>query len=362
MERHAWTTLFLAALLGAAVGTGLTLALGQRRPAAAPAQPAPLPQAPASPAAGGAVYPVVAIVRQIGPSVVSITSITPGRETFFGVEPPSEGQGSGVVYSRDGLILTNSHVVAGSAQITVRLSNGKSLPGQLVGLDRSNDIAVVRARAQNLPAPPLGNASALQVGEPVITIGNPLGFQSTVTEGVVSALHRTLRPAPDTVLEDMIQTDAAINRGNSGGPLVNMRGEVVGINTLIVSSAQGLGFAIPINTARRVAQGLVEHGTVAQAWLGVGTAPVTPDVAAELNLSVDKGLVVAQVVPGGPAHQAGIRPGDVILAMDDKPVNDPDVLRERIVSLRVGDRVTLDIIREGARRQVQVQLGEKPTG
>lgn len=361
MERRGWLALFLAALVGAVVGTGITLAVGRRWLAPAPvAPPSAPPIAVAPPVAPGAEEPVVSIVKRIRPAVVSITSITPGRETFFGVMPPQEGQGSGVIVTPEGRILTNSHVVAGSAEIRVRLSSGRELPGRLVGLDRQTDMAVVQVNATGLPTAPLGDSTALQVGESVIAIGNPLGFQSTVTTGVVSALNRTLQPEPDILLEDLIQTDAAINPGNSGGPLVNARGEVVGINTLIIATAQGLGFSIPVNTAQRVAAELVERGQVARGWLGVGTVPVTPELAAHLGLSVERGIVITGVLPGSPAERAGLQPGDVLLQADEQPLEGPDALRAFVQKRRPGERVALELMRDSRRETITVTLGQTP--
>jgi len=356
MQHRSLVALFLAALLGAAVGTGVTLGLMRT---ATPAQiPAPPVQPPLQPA--GTADPVVSIVKRIAPAVVSIQTLTPGQQTFFGVTPPREGQGSGVIVTPEGRILTNSHVVAGSAQIRVRLSNGETLPGKLIGQDRRSDIAVVQVQGRNLPTAPLGDSSALQVGEAVVAIGNPMGFQSTVTTGVVSALNRTLAPEPGTLLEDMIQTDAAINPGNSGGPLVNSRGEVVGINTLIISTAQGLGFAIPINGAQRVAEQLVERGRVARAWLGVATVPLPEEMAAAVGLPAGTGAYVAEVLPGSPAARAGIQRGDIMVRAGGQPIRGADALREVIQSQQVGARITVEVLREGESIEIPVRLGEAP--
>ena len=216
-------------------------------------------------------------------------------------------------------------------------------------------------RAEKLPAAPFGDSAALRVGEPVIAIGNPLGLQSTVTTGVVSALHRSLRPEPGIFLEDMIQTDAAINPGNSGGPLVNERGQVVGINTVIIAEAQGLGFAIPINTVRRLADELVAKGRVAHPWMGVGTGVVTGQIGDYLNVTPGEGVVVAEVVSGSPAEEAGIQVADVILQVGGKAVNSPDDLRAAIQQRNVGARLPVRIVREGQRKEITVTLGEAPT-
>ncbi len=362
MAERSPLAIFVAALLGAVVGTGLTLTFGRswlvRDTAPPPVVNAP---PPATPVAGSAAAdPVVDIVQRLGPAVVSLTTVVPGRETFFGVTPPSEGQGSGVIVSPDGRILTNSHVVAGSAEIRVRLANGRTLPGRLIGRDPANDIAVVQVRGENLPAAPLGDSTALRVGEPVIAIGNPLGFQSTVTTGVVSALNRTIRPQPGVVLENMIQTDAAINPGNSGGPLVNSRGQVVGINTLIIEAAQGLGFAIPVNTAQQVAERLVEHGSTTRAFLGVGAVQVPEHAAAQVGLQPGVGVFVTEVVPGSAADRGGLQPGDILLRVDQTTIRNPEQLRLVVQRHKVGDRVTLLLQRQGEQGEVTVVLGEAP--
>jgi S1-C subfamily serine protease len=265
----------------------------------------------------------------------------------------AEGAGSGVIFAPDGYILTNSHVVDGAQRIVVTLADGHDLPGQVVGEDAETDTAVVRVTPPNgskLPAALLGNSEHLLVGQLVIAIGSPAGLQSTVTTGVISALHRTLPGYGGRLIEDIIQTDAAVNPGNSGGPLVNAKGEVVGINVAIVQQAQGLSFAIPINTVKWVASALMRDGEVRRARLGVAVqAGLLPQsLRRALHVERESAVEVIQVVPGGPSERAGIHPGDVIIKLDNQSVGTVEDLRRYLERLTAGTRVKVTLIRASA--------------
>lgn len=264
-----------------------------------------------------------------------------------------EGAGSGVIFAPDGYILTNSHVVDGALRIQVTLADGRDVPAQVVGNDPETDVAVVRITppdGQRLPTAKLGNSDQLRVGQLVVAIGSPAGLQSTVTAGIVSALHRTLPGYGGRLIEDIIQTDAAVNPGNSGGPLVNASGEVIGINVAILQATQGLSFAIPINTVNWVAAMLMRDGEVRRAIIGVAgqAGMLTQSARRALHVETPTAVEVLHVAPGGPAAQAGIRPGDVIFKIDDKPVASVDDMRRHLERLPDGSRVRVGLIRNGA--------------
>jgi S1-C subfamily serine protease len=262
----------------------------------------------------------------------------------------AEGAGSGVIFAPDGYILTNSHVVDGASRIVITLADGKDLPGDVVGEDPETDTAVIRVHPPNgekLPAAQLGNSEHLQVGQLVVAIGSPAGLQSTVTTGIISALHRTLPGYGGRLIEDIIQTDAAVNPGNSGGPLVNSRGEVVGINVAILQQAQGLSFAIPINTVKWVAALLMRDGRVRRAMIGVaGQAGLLPQsLRRSLHVEKETAVEVVQVIAGSPAERAGIHSGDVIIKLDDQAVGAVEDLRRYLERLAAGTRVKVTVIR-----------------
>jgi serine protease Do len=283
---------------------------------------------------------------------------------FFGPfsegNPPrgfeQRGVGSGFVMSRDGYVLTNNHVVEDADQIKVKLANGKEYEGKIVGRDPKTDLALVKIEGNSDLHPlKLGNSEDLKVGSWVVAVGSPFGLEQTVTAGIVSAKGRVIGSGP---YDNFIQTDASINPGNSGGPLINMKGEVVGINTAIIASGQGIGFAIPINMAKEIAPQLQEKGHVTRGWLGVSIQEVTPELAKSFDLKEKKGALVSQVVSGSPAEKAGIEQGDIILEFDGKEVSDAKDLPRIVASTPVDKTVTLKVSRNGKITDRQVKVGE----
>ncbi|MGB8510714.1 MAG: DegQ family serine endoprotease [Pyrinomonadaceae bacterium] len=280
-------------------------------------------------------------------------------------QPRSERQnalGSGVIVSADGYILTNHHVVDGAEQITVDLSDDRTLTAKLVGSDQASDLAVLKINASGLPVLPLGDSDRVRVGDVVLAVGNPLGIGQTVTSGIISAKGRQTGLS-DGSFEDFLQTDAAINRGNSGGALVNTNGELVGINSQILSPSGGsigIGFSIPANMARDVMAQLIKNGKVRRGLLGVTIQPLTADLAASLGLQQTRGALVGSVQPGSPAERAGVRRGDVITAFNGSPVADNNVLRNGIARTPPGSEVTFTVVRDNREQQLRATLGELP--
>ncbi len=267
-----------------------------------------------------------------------------------------QGIGSGFVMSKDGYILTNNHVVEDADQIKVKLAGGKELEGRIVGRDPKTDLALIKVEGgADLQPLALGNSDELKVGNWVVAVGSPFGLEQTVTAGIVSAKGRVIGEGP---YDNFIQTDASINPGNSGGPLINMKGEVVGINTAIIASGQGIGFAIPINMAKEIAPQLQDKGHVTRGLLGVTIQDVTPELAKSFGLRDKKGALVAQVVSGGPAEKAGIEPGDVILAFDGKPIADSKELSRIVAATQVEKSVTVKVLRDGKEVVLQAKVGE----
>ncbi len=311
--------------------------------------------------------------KNIG-SVVNITSKAVTFDFFYGLVP-EEGQGSGFIIDKDGHILTNYHVIADARQIEVTLHNRKKYRATIVGTDRSHDLAVVQIKAPDLIPMVLGDSGNLQVGQKVYAIGNPFGLAGTLTRGIVSSIRSVQEPDGMTI-DEAIQTDASINPGNSGGPLLNMRGDVIGINTMIASNvgqSAGIGFAIPINTAKAVINDLLTLGRVRRPALGVRTIPIGPELAEQLGLAADYGLLIVQAVPGGAAENAGLRGGteraflgnipimvggDLIVAIDGQKVEDQQDLAQMMNNHRAGDSVRITIYRGKKKMQVQVVLGE----
>lgn len=286
--------------------------------------------------------PVVRAARAIGPTVVGITNKAVARD-FFNNPVQVEGAGSGVIIRQDGYIVTNNHVISGAKEIIVSLADGRSLPGELIGADEMTDLAVVKVDAADLPAAELGDSDDIVVGEPAIAIGNPMGleFQGSVTSGVISALNRSLTIQDRTL--KLIQTDAAINPGNSGGALVNADGKVIGINSAKIArdGVEGMGFAIPINTVKEIVDELMQNGKVVRPYLGVAIFDKESAARRGYILKVEKGVYVEQVALDGPAGKAGVRRGDILLAVGGKEVNTVAAVRAAVMEHKVGDTITI---------------------
>ncbi|MFZ0536826.1 MAG: trypsin-like peptidase domain-containing protein [Candidatus Sulfotelmatobacter sp.] len=316
----------------------------------------------------------ILVYRKNIPSVVNVTSRAMTFDFFYGLVP-QEGQGSGFVIDRQGHILTNYHVVEGARQVKVTMHNRKTYDATIIGTDPPHDLAVIQIKAPDLIPAVLGDSRNLQVGQKVYAIGNPFGLAGTMTRGIVSSIRPVREPSGATI-DEAIQTDAAINPGNSGGPLMNWHGEVIGINTMILSSVgqnAGIGFAIPINTAKAVLNDLMTLGRVRRPALGVRTIPISAELADEMGLPVDYGLLIVQVIPGGSADQAGLRGGteraylgntpimlggDLIVAIDGEKVEDEDALAQMMNNHRAGDTVKVTIYRNKKKLDVSVALGE----
>jgi S1-C subfamily serine protease len=289
---------------------------------------------------------VIRAVETVGPAVVKVEV--------------ARGGGSGVLFTPDGLILTNSHVVEGAGQLTVVMTDGRSIRAVLIGQDADTDLAVIRVDGTALPWATLGDSRAVRVGQIAIAIGNPYGFHHSVTAGVVSALGRSLRARSGRLMDDIIQTDAALNPGNSGGPLVTTRGEVIGVNTATILPAQGLCFAIASNTARFVAARLIRDGRIRRSYIGLAgqTVPIPRAVARENQLAVTSGVFVVSVEPNSPATVAGLRDGDVVLAFAGVPVTAVDDLHRQLTEDRIGVPTVVTILRAARRRQITVVPAE----
>jgi len=331
-----------------------------------------------TPAAGARPGSYSEAVRKAVPAVVSIFTskeVKKGNHPFMndplfrqffgdrfeGESQRASGLGSGVIVSAKGYVLTNQHVVEAADEIEVALPDGKKLAARVIGSDPDTDLAVLQVDAQNLPTITLGQAENLRVGDVVLAIGNPLGVGQTVTMGIISALHRTgLRI---NTFENFIQTDAAINQGNSGGALVDSAGNLVGINTAILSQSGGsigIGFAIPVSTAKQVMEQLIATGAVTRGWVGVELQEITAELADSFKLGTTAGVLIAGVQRGSPADKAGVKPGDIVVAVDGKPAADPDAMRNLIVAIAPGRQVTLKMKRSASDLEVQVNVGKRP--
>ena len=317
----------------------------------------------------------IEVYRRVIPSVVNITTRTVAYDLFFG-PVPEEGQGSGFIIDKDGHILTNYHVVGDATQVDVTLHNKKSYKATVIGRDRGHDLAVVQIKAPELVPVVLGDSKNLQVGQKVFAIGNPFGLAGTMTRGIISSV-RPIRSPQGGLIEEAIQTDAAINPGNSGGPLLNSHGEVIGINSMIATGGSnqsaGIGFAIPINTAKAVLSDLITLGTVRRPSLGIVSLPIGPEMAQEMGLPADYGVLIVRVVPGGAADRAGLRGGneraylgataimiggDLIVAINGDSIGDQQDLANVMNKHRSGDTVTVTFYRGRKKMNVQVVLGE----
>jgi serine protease Do len=293
---------------------------------------------------------IIRAARQVSPAVVSVAA-------------PGVGSGSGVIIRGDGIVVTNAHVVGNAPLVEVGLADGRTVRGRVLGRDPGVDIAVVRVEAENLPAASLGDSDRLEVGQTAIAIGNPIGLERTVTTGIISAINRSPRGFE---LGGLIQTDAAINPGNSGGPLLDSQGRVVGINSAILRGTTGLGFAIPINLARDIAEQVVETGRITRAYLGIVPAEIIPELAEQYDLPVREGIIVRGVGPGTPAARAGLRGADIIVRMNDTPIRTQGELTRFLREHRAGDVVRVGYVRldergrVAARATVNVRLEEAP--
>jgi Do/DeqQ family serine protease len=372
----------LAGVLFALAGTGFGLygwiVTGRRM--------VPAPSSPAA-TADALQAAFVAVAEKVRPAVVNIGTVQvarnrrppavpgPGGEDpffkdffdqFFGRSGPGRreefrqpGLGSGVIIDKRGYVLTNFHVIRGADSVTVKLSSKQEIQGRIVGTDAKTDLAVVRFQPEgDLRVATLGDSDTLRVGEWAIAIGNPFGLDQTVTVGVVSATGRA--EVGIATYENFIQTDASINPGNSGGPLVNLKGEVIGINTAIVATGQGIGFAIPANMAKRVTSQLIDRGKVTRGWIGVSLQPLTPELAQSLGLDNTRGAIVARVHPGSPADTAGLQPNDVIVKFGPTPVEDYTHLQRLSSDAEPGTSVPLEIVRRRDRKTVTLKITESP--
>jgi S1-C subfamily serine protease len=290
---------------------------------------------------------VIHAVETVGPAVVKIDA--------------GQGGGSGVLFTPDGLILTNCHVVENSGPLTVVMTDGRSLRADLIGQDADTDLAVIRVDGSAMPFATLGDSRAVRVGQIAIAIGNPYGFHHSVTAGVVSALGRSLRARSGRLMDDIIQTDAALNPGNSGGPLVTTRGEVIGVNTATILPAQGLCFAIASNTARFVAARLIRDGRIRRSYIGLAgqTVPIPRAVARENQLAVTSGVFVVSVEPNSPAAAAGVKDGDVVLAFAGTPVTGVDDLHRLLTEEKIGEPTAITFLRSARRRKVTMLPTER---
>ena len=377
-------------IAAAVVVVGVAIALGCARDGRAESAPGkqiwrdgstPLPAALVVPSANS----LAPLVKAVKPAVVNISSTTvvknphpglrvPGGDDseepdffqFFGPRMPREfrGQslGSGFIINADGYVLTNNHVVQNATDIKVRLADAREFEAKVVGRDASTDVAVIKLeKASGLPTVGLGDSDALEQGDYVLALGSPFGFRESVTFGIVSAKDRTLNTG--NPFDDFIQTDAAINQGNSGGPLFNMKGEVVGINTAIISPqiGQGLGFAVPINMAKNLIPQLLEKGKVARGYLGVSVSDLSPDLAQGFGVAPDtKGALVQNVLPDSPAAKAGVQAGDIVLGVNGKKVDGSGQLTRAVASVRPGGKVALEVLRKGQKKDLTAVVAQRP--
>jgi S1-C subfamily serine protease len=310
---------------------------------------------------------VTTIARKVTPSIVNIDVKIASQGTPFFNTGQQEGTGSGVIYTADGYIITNNHVVADARDITVTLASGQELKAEPVGADPENDIAVIKIDKTGLPAITVGDSDNLQVGQLVVAVGSPLGFEQTVTAGIISALHRNVTAGDESgqanTLTDLIQTDAPINPGNSGGALCDSGASLIGINAIIASQSggsEGIGFAIPIDTAKKVADDLIAGRSVSHPYIGIQGQTISADIASQYGLPVSEGAYISGVVSGSPADEAGIKDGDIVVAADGQQVKSMDDLIAAIRKKDVGDKISLTFYEGSDKKTASVTVEEKP--
>ncbi|MDJ0582650.1 HhoA/HhoB/HtrA family serine endopeptidase [Crocosphaera sp.] len=379
-------------LLGMGVGIGGSIAFSypnlfrQQAEAIVPSTNAEVPQEWASLPPITSENFVTDVVKKVGPAVVRIdasrtvkTEVPPMFEDpffrrFFGSQVPNipneqiqRGTGSGFILSEDGKIVTNAHVIAGSQEVSVTLKDGRTFTGKVLGTDSITDVAVIDIEADNLPTVKAGNSDNLNVGEWAIAIGNPLGLDNTVTTGIVSATGRSSSQiGVGDKRVNFIQTDAAINPGNSGGPLLNARGEVIGVNTAIFRNAQGIGFSIPINKAQEIAAELIAKGSVDHPYLGIQMVEINPEIkqriqaSSGLNINADSGILIVQVVPNSPAAASGLKSGDIIQSINQKPLRTAEGVQQAVEQVEVGSVIPVQVERDGKPLSLNVQVGVLP--
>jgi len=303
---------------------------------------------------------ILDVLERVSKSVVNISTVRLVQDMFYQVFPV-KGMGSGTIIDGEGHIVTNNHVVQGAERIAVTLWNGEVLDGRLLGTCAIHDVAVVKIDKDGLVYAELGDSDKLRIGQRVYAIGNPFGLAGgpTVTSGVISALNRTIE-SRNELLENLVQTDAAINPGNSGGPLVDVNGKVVAINTAIIPFAHGIGFAIPINSAKKCAYDIIAKGTHVRPWLGIIGLSLSKEISSYYGIPLDEGVLVTKVVEGSPADEAGIEAGDIILAMDNVPITRIEKLLSEIHKREVGEKVSLVIYRDGLKYSIEVILAKAP--
>jgi len=345
----------------------LTLNRPQLSPTPALPTPVPAERSPQPLELSEAQSRIIQTVQKVSPAVVTVVGVIPGQMTIFGPTGDQTVSGSGVFISPEGYLLTNQHVVENVKEVSVILADGSQQAARVIGTDLYADLAVLKIDSPPPAVAELGNSDLVTPGELVIAIGSPLGdFRNTVTLGVISATGRSIDTGQGYQIENLIQTDAAINQGNSGGPLVNLQGQVIGINTLIVRStgsgaiAEGLGFAIPVNTAREVAEQIIQKGYVSRPYLGIRWQLVTPRVAAIYNLGVEWGVYITQVFPDSPASKAGLRRGDILVQIGDVRLDENHSYINALYRYQPGDTIAVVVWRDGRLLTVQVQLEEVP--
>jgi len=303
---------------------------------------------------------VLEVVEKVTRSVVNINTVRLLHDFYYQVVPV-QGMGSGVIIDPKGYIITNHHVIEGAEKIDATLASGEVIHGKLVGTCASDDISVIKVNEENLPTAELGDSDELRVGQTVFAIGNPFGLAGgpTVTKGVISAVKRSIR-SERGLIENLVQTDASINPGNSGGPLVDIHGRVVAINTAIVPFAQGIGFAIPVNSVKRCSTEIIMHGRVMRPWLGVSGLSLTPEIASYYNLPVEKGVLITEVMSDSPAEKAEMERGDIIIGFGDKALNNIEELVREIQKRKIGEKARVLLLRDREKWIADVTLEKTP--